>query len=416
MYKLQHLDNGTKLLTFKTDVRTVSLGVFVAAGCVNETAQNNGISHFIEHMLFKGTAKRSAEKIANEFENVGAQVNAYTGKELTAFYSVSLKEHLEKCAELLSDMLYNSAFDADETEREKSVVIEEIDMCEDMPDDVCLQLLSKAYYDKSPLAKTILGSKHNVSSFDGDSMREYMAQYYIPERTTIVLVGDVDDSEARDIAEKFFGRNANNTPKIITYKASAAHNKYLTKAKKTEQANFAFAFPALPYGEDNAAADIMNNCLGGGMSSRLFQAVREKLGLAYSVYSSSSGYRNDGHFTIFIGTNPSKATRAADAVKTELSKLIKNGITKTELNRAKEGIKTDRALLLERSQSIMSLYGKCVTLTGKPYDIDERIKKIMEVDLDDVNCAIAKTFDFSRACGAYVGPKNENNLLELIKL
>lgn len=415
MYSFTDLSNGAHLLVYKTHTKTVSLGVFAAAGCVNENTENNGISHFIEHMLFKGTNTRSAECIVNEFENVGAQVNAYTGKELTAYYSISLKEHLKKCAELISDMLYNSVFDESELKREKSVVCEEIDMCEDMPDDVCLQLLSKAYYQNGTLAKTILGPKTNVKSFDERKIREYMSKFYIPKRLTVVMVGDIDLAEAEDLSEEYFSKTSTTCDNFTQYSAIEAKNTYLFKVKNTEQANFAFAFPSVSYQDDSSAIDVLNNCLGGSMSSRLFQSVREKLGLAYSVYSAVSAYKNDGHFTIFVGSNPKNVELATKTIKDEINKIISTGISKTELLRAKETIKTEHALLLERSQTLMSLYGKNIILTGKPYDLEERMNRINSVTLEDVRCAAQKVFDFDKVCASYVGPIEKENLLEIIK-
>ncbi len=415
MRSFTSLTNGASLFVYKTNTKTVSLGVFIAAGCVNENADNNGISHFIEHMLFKGTNTRSAERIVNEFENVGAQVNAYTGKELTAYYSISLKEHLEKCAELISDMLYNSVFEDTELKREKSVVCEEIDMCEDMPDDVCLQLLSKAYYQNGTLSKTILGSKENVNSFNRSEICDYMSEFYVPNRITIVVVGDVDSTEAKRLAEEYFSKKSKICDNFTQYGVANTKSTYLSKIKKTEQANFAFAFPSVSYREDSSAIDVLNNCLGGSMSSRLFQSVREKLGLAYSVYTSVSAYKNDGHFTIFVGSNPKNAELATKTVKEELNKIIAYGISETELLRAKETIKTEHALLLEKSQSLMSLYGKSIILTGKPYDIEDKMHRINSVTIDDVRNVAKQVFDFDKVCAAYVGPIEKQNLLEIIK-
>lgn len=417
MIKYKQFSNGLKLVYNKLDCFSVALGVYVGTGSLNESIPENGISHFIEHTLFKGTETRSAFAIADEIESIGAQINAYTSKLCTAYYTVSLSEHVEKCADILSDIFFHSTFPDAELKKEQGVVIEEINMYEDAPEDVCLEQLSTAYYADHPLGKTILGTKENVLSFDGDKIRDYMRRRYTPDNVVVSIAGAIDFDLAVELVEKYFVSQFRTARKVGTDKFSRRISTptFLYKKKDIEQSNIAFAFPAPEYDSDlESALQILNGALGGGMSSRLFQKIREELGLAYSVYSYPSQYTFDGYTCIYLGTNPSKTVKAIGAIREELLKLKSDGLTEKELLRSRAQMKSAYLMSRESSRAIMNINGKNLLYTGKLLDIDEKISRIDGTDLTRVKEVIDYVFDFDRVCASYVGPEEKMPALELL--
>lgn len=277
--------NGVRIVLEQIPtVRSVSIGVWIGTGSRNETEQNNGISHFLEHMFFKGTKTRTAKEIAEAFDSIGGQVNAFTSKEYTCYYAKVLDEHASFALEMLADMFFHSTFVDEELQKERNVVLEEIKMYEDTPDDIVHDLLSKACYANHPLGYPILGTEETLRTFTGDSLRGYMADYYTPDRVVISVAGNVDESFIQQV-ESYFGfftakRKASESP------APLFQPQKLARQKDTEQAHLCIGFNGLPVGHpDIYTLIILNNILGGSMSSRLFQEVREQRGLAYSVFS-----------------------------------------------------------------------------------------------------------------------------------
>lgn len=411
------LNNGLRLVVKTVPyVRSVAVGVMVGVGSANETADNNGISHFLEHMFFKGTKTRDAFEIAAEIEGLGAQINAYTSKQATCFYTLSTDDQTEKCMEVLSDILFNSLFDEDEAEREKKVVLEEISMSEDDPSDVCLETLSTAYFKGNSLALPILGSRKNVEGFSRKQLLDFIAQNYCAANTVIAIAGNITKEKAVKLVRKHF-----NEFKCFE-RADWKDKKHITTScydkviKDVEQANIAFAFPSFPYNDKNEAVmQVVNNIIGGGMSSRLFQELREKQGLAYSVYSYPSTYINNAYETVYIGTNVKMAAQAVKSIRSEIIKLKQNGITQKELERGKQQIKSAHVMGQESTTTLMRLYAKNLLFADKLYDIDEHLEKINKVTLDDAKEALCKVFDFSCVSAAYAGRELDFNPLELIK-
>ena len=417
MVRLKEFSNGLRLVYNKLDCFSVSMGVFVGTGCVDESMEENGISHFIEHTLFKGTERRTAFQIADDVESIGAQINAYTSKQCTAYYTVCLTEHAESCADILSDIFFNSTFPEVELKKEQGVVIEEINMYEDVPEDVCLEQLSTAYYADHPLGKTILGSKENVLSFDGARIRDYMKRRYTSDNVVISIAGAIGYDEAVALVEKYFVGGFTGTKKVgeDDFTRRIAKPTFLYKKKDIEQSNFALAFPAPEYGSDlECAMQILNGALGGGMSSRLFQRIREELGLAYTVYSYPSQYIFDGYTCIYLGTAPGKTESAIKAIREEILKLKDGGLEEKELLRSRAQMKSAYLMSRESSRSIMNINGKNVLYTGKLLDIDDKIAKIDGTDLDKVKEVIDYIFDFDKVCASYVGPEEKMPALELI--
>jgi len=420
MYKLFTFANGLRAIVYRTDfVRSVTMGVWVGAGSSDEAAANNGISHFTEHMLFKGTAKRTAFQIAEEIDSLGAQINAFTTKECTCYFTKAISEHTEKCFEILSDIFFNSGFNGDELAKEKNVVLEEISMTEDTPDDLCHELLSDAFYEGSPLGLRILGTTETVNNFTADIIRGYMRVNYCPQNVVISIVGDITFQTAERLSKKYFADkfaegvcfSAANAPKHIT------ERKILSRVKQTEQSSLSIGIPGVAYNApDSQAFAILNSVIGGGgMSSRLFQKIREERGLAYSVYSYNSGYVNNGMFSVYVGTNPKNVDGVMELLAEEFFLLKRDFITEAEFLRGKEQMKAAFIMGQESTSSLMNVFGKLLVLKGEIFDIDERLAAINRVTYDDVCGLIARTISFERACASYVGPDGREDLLGFLR-
>ncbi len=413
MKKLYTFPNGLKLVYQKLpNLHSVSVGVFVNTGSGNETEKNNGISHFIEHMFFKGTTSRSAFDIAECMESIGADINAYTTKSNTCFYTVSIDSDFEKCAELLSDMYFNSVFAEEEIEREKAVVLEEIDMNEDDPQDVVVELAASEWFKSNSLSRPILGSKENVRSFTREDILAYMDDFYTADNTVVSVAGNVSWQVVyATIKKEFCAKFSKKTAKKVEIKPSVGAVSQVEKFKKTEQGNVLLVFNGLKeYDGDTVALQLLNSVFGGTMSGRLFQEIREKLGLAYSVYSYPAVYAAEGCYCVYVGTNTASLDKAVAAVRCEIDKLKTNGITEAEFKKGKAQLKSAFVFGQESGSTLMRLFGKYALGTGKLFDFDARMAEIDAVTLEDVNRVAAKVFDFSRVTVSYVGPKVDVDL------
>ncbi|MCY8505609.1 M16 family metallopeptidase [Bacillus atrophaeus] len=392
MIKRYTCQNGVRVvLENNPTVRSVAIGVWIGTGSRHETPEINGISHFLEHMFFKGTSTRSARDIAESFDRIGGQVNAFTSKEYTCYYAKVLDEHANYALDVLADMFFHSSFDENELKKEKNVVYEEIKMYEDAPDDIVHDLLSKATYGNHSLGYPILGTEETLDSFNGDSLRKYMDDFYTPDRVVISIAGNVTDSFIKDV-EKWFG----------TYEAKGAasgmkqpefHYEKLTRKKETEQAHLCLGFNGLEVGHpDIYNLIVLNNVLGGSMSSRLFQDVREDKGLAYSVFSYHSSYEDSGMLTIYGGTGAKQLQLLSETIQETLGTLKRDGITPKELENSKEQMKGNLMLSLESTNSKMSRNGKNELLLGKHKTLDEIINELNEVNLESVNGLARRIF------------------------
>ncbi|MFS0656277.1 M16 family metallopeptidase [Bacillus sp. 179-C3.3 HS] len=385
MVKTYTCQNGVRIvLENNPTVRSVAIGVWIGTGSRHETPEVNGISHFLEHMFFKGTKTRSARDIAESFDRIGGQVNAFTSKEYTCYYAKVLDSHAGYALDVLGDMFFHSAFDEEELKKEKNVVYEEIKMYEDTPDDIVHDLLSKAIYGQHSLGYPILGTEETLSTFNGDSLRAYMDEFYTPDRVVISVAGNVEESFIKDI-EKLFGSYEGKGKKQAV-EAPEFHYEKLTRKKETEQAHLCLGFNGLPAGhEDIYDLIVLNNVLGGSMSSRLFQDVREDKGLAYSVFSYHSSFADNGMLTIYGGTGAKQLNLLSETILQTLDVLKRDGITKKELENSKEQMKGNLMLSLESTNSKMSRNGKNELLLGKHRTLDEIIDEINQVTLDGVN-------------------------------
>ena len=407
MIKYKQFDNGLRLVVNNMPgMLSVSIGILVKTGSMNENAVENGISHFIEHVMFKGTEKRTAFEISENIDSVGAQINAFTSKELTCYYTKSTTDHVQTTLDILSDIFFNSKFEKQELEKEKGVVLEEINMSEDTPEEVCLDLLAKGYYGDNGLGQTILGSAKNIKGFNRDDIIKYMDKYYTADNVVISVAGNVDIANIEGLVKEYFADKFTRLKSAKQVDTTPNTPEHLFKSKKIEQSHIAFAMKGLSINDEKAdALAIANIVFGGGMSSRLFQKIREELGLAYSVYSYISSYKDSGVVEIYAGVNTNLRDLAVNAILEQVDVLKKDGITEKEFLRAKAQVKSAFIMGQESTSSQMLLYARYLLLLEQEFDINERIKKLDNVSMQDVRDAIECSFDLSTLATATVGTK-----------
>lgn len=407
MYNMIRLSNGLRVVIEKIDyVRSVSVGLWIENGSRNETVDNNGISHFIEHMLFKGTTKRTAKELAEVIEDVGGQVNAFTGKEATCFYIKLLDSHIELALEVLADMLFNSKFSPEEIEREKSVIIEEINMNEDTPEDVVSELHSKVTWGEDSLSLPILGLEETVRSFTRQQLIDYVQSYYIPENSVISICGNVDINEVEVLVNNYFGKWVSKNKIITHYPSSELQRGSAYKLKEIEQLHISLGMKGLPTGNNDIyPLLLLNNILGGGVSSLLFQKVREEYGLCYTIYSYVTSFNNTGVINIYTGLNPNYGVDALHLITEELDKFINSPIYGEKLIKAKEQLKGNYILGLESTSSRMFSNGKSALFLNKFNRPEEIIKKIDDITTEKLQEVMEATFSNRIFNAAFVGSK-----------
>lgn len=379
------LDNGLRIIMEKIPTcRSVSFGIWVKTGSRNENEHNNGVSHFIEHMLFKGTNRHTAKDIAEIFDGIGGNVNAFTSKEYTCYYAKILDEHLPIAVDVLSDMFFHSQFSPQEINKEKNVIFEEISMYEDTPDDLVHDMISRAAYSNHPLAYSILGTVPVLTELDSEQLRRYMKDHYFIENTVISIAGNIDDSVIK-LIDRYFGSFANHGG-LSTPEPPSFLDQSLVQQKKTEQNHICISLPGCSL-QDPALYPmiLLNNVIGGGMSSRLFQEIREKRGLAYSVYSYHSAHMDSGLFTIYTGTAPKQTEEVLNVTLDVLNELITKGVTESELTKGKEQMKGSLILSLESTSSRMNRLGKNELMLSKHYSMDEIIEQIENVSMEHIH-------------------------------
>ena len=397
-------ENGLRLVVKKMDgLLSVTMGILVGTGASAETDKEDGISHFIEHMQFKGTKKRNAFEISDAFDRLGAQVNAFTGKDLTCYYSKCTSDHTADCFELLSDLFLHSTFPEEEMTREKGVVCEEISMNEDTPEDLCLDLLAEGFYGKGNYGRNILGTAENVKSFTVADIQKYKKARYCPENIVISFAGGIDAQTAEALVETYFGDLEKGVfearePEIIHM------HKSLIKQKPIEQMHLAIAYPSAPRGDEKEdIINAINSILGGSMSARLFQEVREKRGLAYSVYSYLSAFPECASLNIYAGVNPAHLEEAHEAIGQVIKDMKSKGITEDEFLRSREQMKSGMFFSNESSNSQMLLYGKYLLYFDKIFNFEEKLDKINNMTYQDAQEILSMMFDESRKAMALVG-------------
>lgn len=415
MFRLKKLSNRVTIVAEKLpSVRSVAFGLWVANGSRHEKYSENGMSHFIEHMMFKGTKKRTAKQIADEMDRIGGQLNAYTTKEYTCYYFRTLDNHFNQALEILSDMFFNSTFQNKEIEKEKQVILEEINMYEDSPEELVHDLIQKAVWEDSSLGQPILGTSDTISTFNDQSLLSFYNKRYRPENTVIALAGNFDyDKIFNEIEEKFSQWNIHEEDDY-EHTVPKYNPQVVTKSKNIEQIHICLNFPGIHSGSDKAYDLItLNTIFGGGMSSRLFQKIREERGLAYSVYSYPTNYKDTGLFTIYGGMNPSQTTEVIKLIMNEIQLIKKEQISNEDLVKTKEQLKSNYIMGLESTGSRMSSIGKSQLILNRIKTPDEIIEKIDQVTQDKLTELIDDIFDFSKLSLSIVGKIDTIHLKEI---
>ena len=402
MYEKITLPNGARIVFERMEgVRSVSLGIWVGAGSRFERAEEGGSAHFIEHMLFKGTETRTAAQLAEEADALGGQLNAYTTRDNTCFYTRVLDTHLPRAAEVLADMFFHSRFDEADVENEKGVIGEEIDMYEDTPEDVAAENLLAGCF-PGALGRPVLGTEETLAGLSGRSLRAFMERTYTAPRIAVALAGSFTDADVDAVARIF----AQMPPAEHTEPERSAYAPCLTlREKAVEQNQLVLGFPGLETAsEERFAMQLFSNILGGSSSSRLFQTVREKHGLCYSIYSFTAGYQDTGLFAVALAANRQSERRALGLTIDELRRIRDEGVTAAELGRAREQVTASILMSLESSASRMNRlgYGE-LFLPGGALTPDELIERYEAVTLADVRSLAQRTLDFRRASLSAVG-------------
>lgn len=380
--------NGVRIILENIpNVRSVAIGIWVLIGSRNESEEDRGISHFVEHMMFKGTETRSPQDIAESFDSIGGQVNAFTSKEYTCYYARVVDTHKQYALDILTDMFFNSVFDEEELEREKQVVLEEIKMYEDTPDDHVHDLLSEASFGDHPLGKSIIGTSDHVNSFNREKLIDYVNSTYNPNNIVVSIAGNVDEGFIKEVEAQF--ELLNREQKTEQLEKPIFLENEIILPKDVEQAHLCLGFNGLAVDDENMSSLlVLNNALGGGMSSRLFQEVREKRGLAYSVYSYHRTYLDSGLLTIYAGTGKERQDELNETIQNIIEDIKNNGLTEKELNNSKEQFKGNNILRLESTNSRMSRNGRNELMLRKHRTLDDIIKEINEVNDDTVRQVI----------------------------
>jgi predicted Zn-dependent peptidase len=406
MVVAETLPSGLRLVTESMPhVRSVSVGVWLTRGSRHESDAESGIAHFVEHMLFKGTTTRSAQVIAQTIDSIGGQLDAFTAKEYAGYYIKVLDDHLPLAIDLLSDLLMRPAFSPPEIDREQSVILEEIKMVEDAPDDLVHEVFAQQFWSRHPLGRPILGTPETVASFDSDRLRQYFKRTYLAPNLVIAAAGHSEHEALKALVERAFAdvpsgaTPASDEPPAVT-------PGLVVRQKDIEQAHLCLGTPAYPQAHDDRhALYVLNTILGGSMSSRLFQHVREERGLAYAVFSNLTTYSDAGVITIYAGCATDKVHEVVDLTLAELRDLREKMVPADELQRAKDHLKGSLMLSLENTSSRMSQLARQQLYFGRHFSLDELLRAIDGVSAEDVQRVAMDLFRDGAPVATVVGPK-----------
>ncbi len=385
MINRKKLSNGiTVVLETMPYLRSAAFGVWVKVGSSNENQQNNGISHVIEHMLFKGTSNRTAKQIADDMSRIGGDINAYTSKECTSFYAITLDDHLPIAIEIIGDMFLNSLLDEKSLKKEKGVIIEEIDMYDDSPEDLVHEMLQQKIWDNHPLGFQISGTKESVKAVTRQEIIDFMTQYYVSENMVISVAGNFNEDEIMDQLEKYFAPIPKGS-RQPDCSVPIYHTTIYKKEKDVEQLHLNIAFDSIVADADEKyTLTILNSVFGGSINSRLFQVIRENLGLTYTIYSYGSAFKKAGLLQIYGAMNPIQLEPVVQNIFEVIEDLKQKGLTEDELSMTKEQIKTELILGNESAKNRMNSNGKSILFRGLITPLEETIRKVNEVTLEEV--------------------------------
>jgi len=405
LYKKITLDNGVRVVMEKIPhVRSVSIGIWIGTGSRNENRTNNGISHFIEHMLFKGTRHRSARDIARSIDNIGGQLNAFTGKECTCYYTKTLDSHIDIAVELLADMFFNSKFAKRDIDVERKVIIEEIGMYEDSPEELVHDILLETVWGNNSLGYPILGTQECLKTFNRDVIIDYIGRSYIPGNVVVAVAGNYDEGKLLELVNRYFGNWKSNAGYSVMDEDIVFSANTRVKEKDTEQVHICLGFDGIEQGKDELYTLLaINNILGGGMSSRLFQKIREEMGLVYSIYSYPSAYKNAGLFTVYAGMNPEQLTKVIRLIIGEIKELLRDGLENEDLRMSKEQLKGNYILGLESTSSRMNSIGKSELTLGRIFTPEQVLEKMDRIEMESVRNVMEKVFNLEKMSLSAVG-------------
>lgn len=411
MIKIQKLRNNIPVIYEDVPgMKSTSFGIFVKMGSALETKENNGISHVIEHMLFKGTSKHNVKELADIMSDYGGGINAYTAKEVTSFYGRVLNEDVESAFELMAEMLFDSVFGEKELSKEKHVIIDEIDLYDDSAEDVCHELLQKKIWKNSPYGYIISGSRSNVRSFSRDRIVECWKKNYVPDNMVISVAGGISEKSLYECLEKSFGSvecvDRRNEYPIPEYEQS-----FLYKSKDTEQVHMNIAFNNIPSSHPHRyPMCIINAALGGNLNSRLFLKIREEMGLTYSIYSYSSSFNGGGLFHIYASMNPSQASKVLEGVYEVIKEFMETGMNEEELATVKKQLRTEMILSGESATARMNSNAKSYMVLGRVEDLDETIDMINKTTKKDIDKCLKEYLDINKCSLALIGDLNVSSI------
>jgi predicted Zn-dependent peptidase len=414
MFKKTHIGGGIPLLSeYIPYVHSVSLGIWVRTGSVSDTKETMGIGHFVEHMLFKGTERRTAYEIAREIDDVGGHLNAYTSKEYTNFYVKTLKDDIGLAADILTDIFLNPVFPEEEMEKEKSVVIQEIKMVEDTPDDLIHDLSFQTMWPNHPFGYSILGEIETVGAINRELLTAYRTSHHTQDNIIIGAVGNFEHERLSALLSEPMSAIPKGSPDNTAPPEFAARREVFER--DIEQVHFIIGFSALPYTHpDRYSQLILNTVLGAGMSSRLFQEVREKRGLAYSIYSFLSPYRDSGALEIYAGTDADSLTELLQVSAREIKKLTKKPLSEAELASAKGQIKGNLLLSLESTDARLGRMAKNELYFGRRVEAEEIIQSIDRVTAQDVLDVARAVIKPDQMTAVFLGPVTERDIPEIM--
>lgn len=398
------LPNGLRVVGERLPyLRSVSIGAWMHVGSMMEAPEENGLSHFLEHMVFKGTEKRTARQISEEMDAVGGQLNAFTGRDCTCFYAKVIDEDLELAVDILSDLVLHATMDETELEKERGVILEEIAMDEDSPEDLVHDMLQAAQFGKQSPAQPILGPASQIAAYTREDLLAFRRAHYAPRETVVALAGNYDPDKALQWVTQYFGGWENEIAPVETPHWQVYSGQHAVREKATEQMHICFGFPGAAYasGEVYPLA-VANNILGGAMSSRLFQRIREELGLAYSVYSYPNTYKGVGTFCIYAGVSPKNAELVLAEIRAELRRFAEEGITEKEFRDSVTQLRSGYLMGLESPGSRMQGMGRSTLLRGRPISNEATLAAIESVTMADV-MRVARRILTQPPCIAIIG-------------
>jgi predicted Zn-dependent peptidase len=413
LYRKLVLDNGVRLVTERIPtLKSVTVGVWVNAGSRDEQPSQAGYSHFIEHMLFKGTSKRSSAEISREIDALGGEMNAFTARETTTYYVKVLDQQLERAVELLSDLFYHSRFESKEVEKEKQVVLEEVRMVRDDPEDLVQELHSGQVLKRHPLGRPILGREKTIGGLRRQDLLHYIDTHYDPAQTIVAIAGNFDQARLDPMVAKYFGKKRGPmTNSVNGRRPPELHGGVLLKKKRLEQVHLCLGLKGIAAGhKDRYALYALNSVLGGSVSSRLFQEIREKRGLAYSIYSFLSGYSDSGMVTVYAATRPKEVDRVVDLICREIGRIGTKGIERKELERAKTQMKGSLMLSLESSHSRMSKLAKDELTYGRHLSLEDMLVHIDRVNEEQTSDVARRFFKLDSLAITGLGPLAQHSL------